>query len=164
MGMEIRCDRCGCVITHTCCESTREKLARLFEFKLECVPPGFNRNKREGYEEGDEKAPFFSEAFLYNLLGKEDARTVLAVLKNFVRSMGIDPDMTNWPKQTCRHQFAQHSRVKNERGASVEWCEECGAIREVVEGDPKYPDLKVLKPWVLPHRAEKVKKVKKVKK
>lgn len=32
------------------------------------------------YEEGDENAPFFTEAYLYNLLGKEEARTVLAML------------------------------------------------------------------------------------
>lgn len=36
------------------------------------------------YEEGDEMAPFFSEAFLYNLLGKEDARTVRALLRNLI--------------------------------------------------------------------------------
>lgn len=35
----------------------------------------------DGYEPGDEDAPFFSEAFLYNLIGKEDARTVLALVK-----------------------------------------------------------------------------------
>ncbi len=28
----------------------------------------------------DEKAPFFSEAYLYNLLGKENARTLLALM------------------------------------------------------------------------------------
>lgn len=151
MSVEIRCDRCGCVITHTCCESTRKNLAKLFEFKLECVPRGFNKSVKDGYEKGDEKAPFFSEAFLYNLLGKEDARTVLTVLKNFIRSMGIDPVMTNWPKQTCRHQFAQRSRVKNERGASVEWCEERGAIRESLgDGSGKQG------PWILPRQAEKV--------
>ena len=33
------------------------------------------------YGKGDENAPFFSEAFLYNLLGKEDARTLLALLR-----------------------------------------------------------------------------------
>jgi len=42
--------------------------------------------KSEGYEEGDEQAPFFSEAFLYNLLGKEDARTLLSLMK---RALGI---------------------------------------------------------------------------
>lgn len=34
-----------------------------------------------GYDEGDEQCPFFSERYLYPLMGKEDARTVLAMLK-----------------------------------------------------------------------------------
>jgi len=42
--------------------------------------------KNEGYDEGDENAPFFSEAFLYNLLGKSDARTLLSLLK---KALGI---------------------------------------------------------------------------
>ena len=32
----------------------------------------------EGYEKGDEDRPFFTEAFLYNALGKGNARTLLA--------------------------------------------------------------------------------------
>jgi len=34
----------------------------------------------------DCKAPFFSEAYLYNLLGKEDARTLMALLE---KALGI---------------------------------------------------------------------------
>lgn len=45
----------------------------------------FNK-KNEMYERGDEKAPFFSEAYLYNLLGKEDARTLLALMR---RAFGV---------------------------------------------------------------------------
>jgi hypothetical protein len=40
----------------------------------------FNQ-KNEMYEKGDENAPFFTEAYLYNLLGKEDARRLLALAK-----------------------------------------------------------------------------------
>ena len=38
----------------------------------------------------DCKAPFFSEAYLYNLLGKEDARTLMALLQKAlgVRDLG----------------------------------------------------------------------------
>ena len=37
--------------------------------------------KRMGmYDEGDERAPFFTEAFLYNLLGKDEARSVLGII------------------------------------------------------------------------------------
>lgn len=37
----------------------------------------------------DCKAPFFSEAYLYSLLGKEDARTLRALLRNALESLGI---------------------------------------------------------------------------
>lgn len=38
----------------------------------------------------DTKAPFFSEAYLYNLLGKEDARTLLALMCQALESVGIE--------------------------------------------------------------------------
>lgn len=37
----------------------------------------------------DAKAPFFSEAYLYDLMGKEEARTVLYYIRNFCREVGI---------------------------------------------------------------------------
>lgn len=33
------------------------------------------------YEEGDEYAPFFSETFLYNLVGKDSARSILGLVR-----------------------------------------------------------------------------------
>ena len=39
------------------------------------------------YVEGDADTPFFSEAYLYNLLGKECGRTVLAQLRTIVRML-----------------------------------------------------------------------------
>lgn len=45
------------------------------------------------YEPGDEHAPFFSEAFLYNLLGKDDARSLRARLRMVLRHFdGIHSD------------------------------------------------------------------------
>lgn len=41
----------------------------------------------------DEEVPFFSEVALYNLIGKEDARTVLALLSNVISK--IDPSKAN---------------------------------------------------------------------
>jgi hypothetical protein len=49
-------------------------------FKVESIPTGFNQ-KNDYYTKGDEEAPFWSESFLYPLLGKEDARTLLAKLR-----------------------------------------------------------------------------------
>ncbi len=56
----------------------------------------FLRHEREwygegvhAYEEGDEKAPFFSETFLYLLLGKEDARSLLGRLNRLGEALGL---------------------------------------------------------------------------
>jgi len=50
------------------------------KFKVEALPEGFN-SKNTYYQKGDEGSPFWSEGFLYPLLGKEDARTLLAWLR-----------------------------------------------------------------------------------
>jgi hypothetical protein len=42
------------------------------------------------YQEGDETCPFFSERFLYALLGKEEARTVRALLREALVALGAD--------------------------------------------------------------------------
>ncbi len=47
-----------------------------FEFKKS---PLFDEGS---YEEGDEDAPFFTETFLYNLLGKSDGRTLMRLLRD----------------------------------------------------------------------------------
>ena len=51
-------------------------------------------NERTGerygmYADGDEKAPFFSEAFLYNLLGKDEARSVLGLVRQLCDLAGV---------------------------------------------------------------------------
>lgn len=42
------------------------------------------------YSEGDETAPFFSEAFLYNLLGKDEARSVLGIVRRLCVLAGVE--------------------------------------------------------------------------
>lgn len=39
--------------------------------------------------EGDEDAPFFSEAFLYTLIGKDSARSILARLRRLEEALGV---------------------------------------------------------------------------
>jgi hypothetical protein len=56
-------------------------------------PRGFNR-ANPMYEPGDEQAPIMSEAFLYTLLGKEDARTVRARLRRLAEAAGY-PEIRN---------------------------------------------------------------------
>lgn len=41
------------------------------------------------YDEGDEQAPFFTEAFLYNLLGKDEARSVLGIMRRLSVLAGV---------------------------------------------------------------------------
>lgn len=42
------------------------------------------------YADGDEFAPFFSEAFLYNLLGKDEARSVLGIMRGLCELAGVE--------------------------------------------------------------------------
>ena len=42
------------------------------------------------YGEPDHDCPFFTEMYLYALLGKEDARTVLAYIGAIARAVGLD--------------------------------------------------------------------------
>ena len=42
------------------------------------------------YTEGDERAPFFTEAFLYNLLGKDEARSVLGIIRRLSVLAGVE--------------------------------------------------------------------------
>jgi hypothetical protein len=56
-------------------------------FERDSQPGALNEGM---YSEGDETAPFFSEAFLYNLLGKEDARSVLGILRRLSVLAGVE--------------------------------------------------------------------------
>ena len=54
--------------------------------------PGFlpkTEFSEDFYQNGDENAPFFSEVYLYNLLGKEEARTLLALMRPVWKKAGI---------------------------------------------------------------------------
>ena len=48
-----------------------------------------NGERHGGYEDGDENRPFFTEGFLYNLLGKEDARSVLGIMRRLCALAGV---------------------------------------------------------------------------
>ncbi len=70
----------------------REAVKKLEEFSIGYLPC-FADDTRQGYEKGDEKAPFFSEAYLYNLMGKDAARTVLGQIRNFLEAFDIKSDL-----------------------------------------------------------------------
>lgn len=69
-------------------EAREHALRRLEAFVVESKPFGFT-DANDFYEPGDEDAPLMSEGFLYPLLGKEDARTVLALWRAVLESCGL---------------------------------------------------------------------------
>ncbi len=69
--------------------AAREKFKELYQLKLEWIE---NDELRKEWEEdiGEESdLPVFSEVALYSLLGKENARTVLAYLKDLGEALGF---------------------------------------------------------------------------
>jgi hypothetical protein len=64
---------------------------QLLKLTIERVPEQFS-SENDMYEEGDERAPFFSEAYLYNLLGKDDARSVLSAVRQLLKAAGRSED------------------------------------------------------------------------
>ena len=68
--------------------AAREKFKELYLLELEWIE---NDELRKEWEATGEKGdlPFFSEMALYSLLGKENARTVLAYLKNLGEALGF---------------------------------------------------------------------------
>lgn len=60
----------------------------------------FDRSKNSGYSEFDEYAPFLTEAFLYNSVGKDTARSILARVRTITDFLGLTdtrfeaPDLT----------------------------------------------------------------------
>jgi hypothetical protein len=59
---------------------TEKAVEELYKWKPECFQAGVDFKESGYYSEGDEDCPFFSEKFLYNLLGKGDARSLLGYL------------------------------------------------------------------------------------
>jgi hypothetical protein len=87
--LTITCSRCKAVLDHRCNTDLRNIFIRLLRFETDDVPiSGFK--KSDYYSNGDENSPFFSEAYLYSLIGKEDARTVLAMLHRLMVACGFD--------------------------------------------------------------------------
>ncbi len=70
-------------------EDMKATFKKLLRLKLESAPlRGFKSG--DYYSKGDEDAPFFSESYLYSLVGKDDARTVLGYLHHLAKMAGLD--------------------------------------------------------------------------
>lgn len=68
----------------------REAIKHFLRFVPEGVFPSDYQDITHMYEEGDNGAAFMSETFLYNAIGKEDARSVLARFDQICRTAGFN--------------------------------------------------------------------------
>lgn len=89
----INCDRCKAELTHRCNADLVQAIVDLYTWAPERGMPDYMI--REGkrvhmYSKGGETAPFMTESFLYTALGKEDARTLLALVRTVIEACGID--------------------------------------------------------------------------
>ncbi len=73
------------VVAQTRCD-TAEAAIRLYQYVPEYVLGAIN----EEFWGGDKNTPFFTETYLYTLMGKEDGRTVLALVHNLLKAAGFD--------------------------------------------------------------------------
>lgn len=92
--LEVTCSRCGSKLHHECHPETVAEAA--LDFFMWRPESGFPKALKKGNDWVDERVddesiPFFSEAYLYALLGKEDARTFMALIGSIFRAMGIEP-------------------------------------------------------------------------
>lgn len=76
-------------------EAAHKAMRRLYEYVPECGLPRAVKvqAKKEGWISGDEnwsEIPFLSETYLYALLGKEDARTLLALVGAVATAINYD--------------------------------------------------------------------------
>lgn len=74
--LKVVCHKCKCELAHVCNKDVKQAAARLFSA---CA------------DDDREHRVLFSEDYLYDKLGKEDARTVLALVKNLLTACGLDP-------------------------------------------------------------------------
>lgn len=117
-NLEIMCRHCGQIIQHVCNTSLLEEAKHLYRLRPDDPPPKeiFNVNNPE-YSPGDEHAPIFTEAFLYTLLGKETARSVLYTIEGILRAAGLDPHQI--VEQACKEEIEGHASRNKKKLANL---------------------------------------------
>jgi len=91
----VTCDRCKNELTHICDKNLKQAVLDLLTFTPHFGMPDFlkKESKKAGfYDKGDDEVPVICETFLYPLLGKDDARTFMALLNHVLRIVGMDPN------------------------------------------------------------------------
>ena len=92
--LDVTCSRCGATLQHECRPETLEEAAlALFMWRPES---GFPRALKRGNDdcdgsEDEEAVPFLTESFLYPLLGKSDARSLMSRIHGVFEAMGVEP-------------------------------------------------------------------------
>lgn len=98
MDLKVTCQRCDCEITHRCRgESLQEAAVALYKWRPEGgFPEALKEDNdyisvEDGIADVDrDDMPFVCEVFLYALLGKEDARTLMALIGNVIEASGVE--------------------------------------------------------------------------
>lgn len=91
--LTITCEDCKAELDHRCNVDLLTAIVDLYTWGPERGMPDYmiREGKRDGmYSKGDEEAPFLTEGFLYTALGKDDARTLLALVHHVVAACGIE--------------------------------------------------------------------------
>jgi|WetSurMetagenome_2_1015567.scaffolds.fasta_scaffold72590_2 hypothetical protein len=98
MDYTITCARCKADVTHRCNTELVAWAIRLLKWRPESGFPEqlkkdnvYLPDKETKNEIDSPEIPFMSEAFLYPLLGKEDARTLMALVDHLLAGVGLDP-------------------------------------------------------------------------
>lgn len=126
MDLNITCDRCKNQLTHVCNNDLKKAILAIYDFTPHWgMPDAVKKEGRKGgfYVKGeDDDAQFFSETFLYCLLGKDEGRTVLYLINNLVRAAGIDPDSEEFIKElnALYDARAEEKRLNAERQANYQ--------------------------------------------
>lgn len=91
--LTITCEDCKAELNHRCSVDLLTAIVDLYTWGPERGMPDYmiREGKRTRmFSAGDEDVSFMTEAFLYTALGKEDARTLLALVGAVVAACGLD--------------------------------------------------------------------------
>lgn len=123
-NLTITCDRCRAQIDHQCNTELMPAIVRLYTWSPEA--PVLD-TKSPYYDPDDEGAPFVSEATLYNLLGKGDARTFLGLLRQVIVAAGIDEMGVHY---AVNEEWAKIEAKREEQRQSMERSRLISAIKK----------------------------------
>jgi len=112
MSLKVTCERCCSEIEHICTKNLVGAIVDLYEFRPEVgFPKSKDINSYKDENVDSDEVPFLSETYLYALLGKEDARTLMALVNHVVREAGHEPSFL----QGKAHRILEEKKKEKER-------------------------------------------------